>query len=132
MYYSMAEMSVAEMSVGRNVRGRNVRGRKVLAETSVAEMSEHRRYIEIILIRTFKSSSHFLWLRSPDCFGPGRKPRRLVFSRRKSYLNLQYFYKLCTKTQQREMMKMTSQLKTVKTKSEKSNKQYDLYSCIDE
>ena len=28
----------------------------------------------------FHASSHFLWLPSPVCVGPGRKPRRLVFS----------------------------------------------------
>ena len=30
-------------------------------------------------------SSHFLWLYSPVCVGPGRKPRRLVFSQRGSF-----------------------------------------------
>ena len=30
----------------------------------------------------FQASSHLLWLYSPVCVGPGRKPRRLVFWRR--------------------------------------------------
>ena len=33
----------------------------------------------------FQVSSHFLWLYSPVCVGPGRKPRRPVFSQRGSY-----------------------------------------------
>ena len=32
----------------------------------------------------FQASSHLLWLNSPVCVGPGRKPRRLVFSQRGS------------------------------------------------
>ena len=33
----------------------------------------------------FRVSSHLLWLYSPVCVGPGRKPRRPVFSQRGSY-----------------------------------------------
>ena len=33
----------------------------------------------------FQASSHLLWLYSPVCVGPGRKPRRQVFSQRSSY-----------------------------------------------
>ena len=33
----------------------------------------------------FQASSHLLSLHSPDCVGPGRKPRRLVFSQGGSY-----------------------------------------------
>ena len=33
----------------------------------------------------FQASSHLLWLCSPVCVGPGRKPRRPVFSQRGSY-----------------------------------------------
>ena len=33
----------------------------------------------------FQASSHLLWLYSPVCVGPGRKPRRSVFSQRGSY-----------------------------------------------
>ena len=33
----------------------------------------------------FQASSHILWLYSPVCVGPGRKPRRPVFSERGSY-----------------------------------------------
>ena len=36
----------------------------------------------------FQASSHPLWLHSPVFVGPGRKPRRLVFSQRGSYINL--------------------------------------------
>ena len=32
----------------------------------------------------FHSSSHLVWLYSPVCVGPGRKPRRPVFSERGS------------------------------------------------
>ena len=42
----------------------------------------------------FKASIHLLWLYSPVCVGPGRKPRRLVFSQRGSY-HLGTFH-LCT------------------------------------
>ena len=34
----------------------------------------------------FQASSHPLWLYSPVCVGPGRKPGRPVFSERGSYL----------------------------------------------
>ena len=37
----------------------------------------------------FQASSHLLWLYRPVCVGPGRKPRRPVFSQRGSYFNLQ-------------------------------------------
>ena len=33
----------------------------------------------------FQASSHVLWLYSPVCVGPGRKPRKLVFSQRGSF-----------------------------------------------
>ena len=33
----------------------------------------------------FQASSHLLWLYRPVCVGPGRKPRRPVFSQRGSY-----------------------------------------------
>ena len=35
----------------------------------------------------FEASGHFLWLYSLVCVGPGRKPRRPVFSQRGSYEN---------------------------------------------
>ena len=34
----------------------------------------------------FQGPSHLLWLYSPVCVGPGRKPRRPVFSQRGSYI----------------------------------------------
>ena len=34
----------------------------------------------------FQASSHLLWLYSPVCVGPGRKPRRPVFSERGSFI----------------------------------------------
>ena len=34
----------------------------------------------------FQASRHLLWLCSPVCVGPGRKPRRPVFSGRGSYV----------------------------------------------
>ena len=36
----------------------------------------------------FQASSHLLWLYSPVCVGPGRKPRRPVFSERGSYMSV--------------------------------------------
>ena len=36
----------------------------------------------------FQASSHLRWLYSPMYVGPGRKPRRLVFSQRGSFYNL--------------------------------------------
>ena len=36
------------------------------------------------LYQKFQASSHILWLYSPVCVGPGRKPRRQVFSQRGS------------------------------------------------
>ena len=41
----------------------------------------------------FQASSHLLWLYSPVCVGPGRKPRRLFFSQRGS--NSFYFQWIC-------------------------------------
>ena len=48
------------------------------------------RYIEqslFYLNPKFQASSHLLWLYRPVCVGPGRKPRRPVFSQRGSYVN---------------------------------------------
>ena len=44
------------------------------------------RIVQILfyLNRKFQASSHLLWLYSPVCVGPGRKPRRPVFSQRGS------------------------------------------------
>ena len=39
----------------------------------------------VYLYPKFQASSHLLWLYSPVCVGPGRKPRRPVFSERGSY-----------------------------------------------
>ena len=36
----------------------------------------------------FQTSSHLLWLYSLVCIGPGRKPRRPVFSERGSFINV--------------------------------------------
>ena len=38
----------------------------------------------------FHAASHLLWLYSPVCFRPGRKPRRQVLSWRGSYYNSQH------------------------------------------
>ena len=38
----------------------------------------------------FQASSHLLWLYSPVCVGPGRKPRRPVFSQRGSFVSVCY------------------------------------------
>ena len=40
----------------------------------------------------FQASSHLLWLYSPVSVGPGRKPRRPVFSERGSYMYIVYMY----------------------------------------
>ena len=50
------------------------------------------RYIESTIPLLPKSeissqSSHLLWLYRPVCVGPGRKPRRPLFSQRGSYVN---------------------------------------------
>ena len=43
----------------------------------------------------FQASSHLLWLYSLVCVGPGRKPRRPVFSQRGSYgVHAKYEYPL--------------------------------------
>ena len=36
----------------------------------------------------FQAFSHLVWLYSPVCIGPGRKPRRPVFSQRGSFFNI--------------------------------------------
>ena len=36
----------------------------------------------------FQASSHLLWLYSPVCVGPGRKPRRPLFSERGSFISM--------------------------------------------
>ena len=38
----------------------------------------------------FQASSHLLWLYSPVCVGPGRKPRRPIFSELGSYVHSKY------------------------------------------
>ena len=38
------------------------------------------------LNRKYQASSHLMWLYSPVCVGPGRKPRRPVFSQRGSFV----------------------------------------------
>ena len=35
----------------------------------------------------FQTSSHLLWMYSPVCVGPGRKPRRPIFSQRGSNID---------------------------------------------
>ena len=42
----------------------------------------------------FQASSHLLWLYSPVCVGPGRKPRRPDFSKRGSFNFIEAFGKL--------------------------------------
>ena len=41
--------------------------------------------IPLLLNPKFQASSHLLWSYSPVCVGPGRKPRRPVFSQRGSF-----------------------------------------------
>ena len=43
------------------------------------------RILQSLCILNPKVSIHFLWMPSPVCVGPGRKPRRPVFWRRGSY-----------------------------------------------
>ena len=47
------------------------------------------RYIDstipLLPVNEILASSHLVWLCSPVCVGPGRKPRRPVFSQRGSY-----------------------------------------------
>ena len=40
------------------------------------------------LYTKFQASSHLLWLYSLVCVGPGRKPRRSVFSQRGSFIHI--------------------------------------------
>ena len=54
-----------------------------------ADQRLYFRYIWIVqslyyLNPKFQDSSHLLWLQSPVCVGPDRKPRRPVFSQRGS------------------------------------------------
>ena len=67
-----------------------------------------------IFSRNVKSSNHFLLLYSPVCVGPGRKPLDRFSLAEAHAMFLQGKI-------QRKMMTMTTQLKTFKTKSEKSN-----------
>ena len=46
----------------------------------------------------FQASSHFLWLYSPVCVGPGRKHRRPVFSQRGPLINCHSFSTVLTTT----------------------------------
>ena len=41
----------------------------------------------------YQASSHLLWLYSPVCVGPGRKPRKPVFSKRGSFDNVETLHK---------------------------------------
>ena len=53
----------------------------------------------------FQASSHLLWQYSPVWVGPGRKPRRPVFSQRGSYLKMLNYTR-----QQRNTTRRTNQL----------------------
>ena len=44
------------------------------------------RYTDTTLNPKFQASSHLVWLYSLVCVGPGRKPRRPVFSQRGSII----------------------------------------------
>ena len=44
----------------------------------------------------FQASNHLLWLYSQFCVGPGRKPRRRVFSQRDSLGSMQLTYSFGT------------------------------------
>ena len=47
------------------------------------------RYTDTTILNTkFQASRHLLWLYSSVCVGPGRKPRRPVFSQRGSFCNI--------------------------------------------
>ena len=46
------------------------------------------------LYTKFQASSHLLWLYSPVCVGPGRKPRSPVFSQRGSFETVVAEYKI--------------------------------------
>ena len=56
----------------------------------------------------FQCSSHLLWLYSPVCVGPGRKPRRPVFSQRGSYV----FRTLKNRCEIRGFQHLTPKVKT--------------------
>ena len=58
----------------------------------------------------FQASSHILWLYSPVCVGPGRKPRRPVFSQRGSYIVDKKFENIvfCEKKNQEQFSKFLS------------------------
>ena len=47
----------------------------------------------------FQASSHLLWLYSLVCVGPGRKPRKPVFSQGGSYVGLCYLFSLSREQQ---------------------------------
>ena len=55
----------------------------------------------------FQASSHLLWLYSPVCVGPGKKPRRPVFSQRGSFLQMVSYYE---RAQWRIVMASTNHL----------------------
>ena len=46
------------------------------------------RYMNRTIPPKFQVSSHLVWLYSLVCVGPGRKPRRMVFSQRGSFHSL--------------------------------------------
>ena len=59
---------------------------KLISAFVFAIRIEHSLYY---LNPKFQASSHLLWLYSPVCVGPGRKPRRPVFSEQGSYVKKQ-------------------------------------------
>ena len=62
----------------------------------------------------FQVSSHLLWLYSPVCVGPGRKPRRPVFWRRGSTrLTIMFFLILWIKSKERIWMSRRKRKSTI-------------------
>ena len=57
----------------------------------------------------FQASSHLLWLYSPVCVGPGRKPRRQVFSQRGSYRHTACFSRHGSNELQHETLLISSE-----------------------
>ena len=89
----------------------------------------------------FQASNHILWLYSPVCVRPGRKPRRQVFSRRGSYVVLSdhlinlIYYKLLGITD-REMVNLIDAgilmcIDEVRKNSECHFSLFNLIECIE-
>ena len=83
--FLMAEMSVAEMSWPKCPWPKRPWPKYPTFISCAFDFAIRTVQSLFYLNSKFQASSYLLWLYSPVCVGPGRKPRRPVFSERGSF-----------------------------------------------